>query len=60
MRKANPPTRAQRLLVLSLGKAQHHDGHHQGVVRAEQAFEGDEECDGDEIGGREVQEDVPS
>ena len=37
-------------------KAQDHDGHDQRVVGAEQAFEGDEQPDGDEIGAGDVQD----
>ena len=32
-------------------KTQHHDGHDERVVGAEQTFEGDEQADGDEVGG---------
>ena len=45
---------AQRLPLLLLGQAQHEDGQHHGVVGAEQAFEHDEQRDGDEIGRDEV------
>ena len=34
----------------SFGKAQDHDGHDQRVVGAEEAFEDDEQSDGDEVG----------
>ena len=51
MRKANAADQpiAQRLVVLGPRQAQHHDGHDQRVVGAEQALEDDEQADGGEI-----------
>ena len=40
---------AERLLLLAARQAENHDRHDQGVVRAEQSFEEDEEPDGNEI-----------
>ncbi len=45
----------QRLLVLLLRQSQHHDGHDERVVGAEQAFEHDEHADGDEVGKVEIE-----
>ena len=40
---------AEGLLLIASWQAQHHDGHDQRVVGAEEAFEGDEQGDGNEI-----------
>ena len=37
-------------------KTQHHDGHDERVVGAEQPFEGDERADGYEVGSLNVQD----
>ena len=41
---------AQRLLLLRFGKAEHQDRQHHRVVGAQQAFERDQQADGDEVG----------
>ena len=40
---------AERLLVIGPGQPEHHDGHHQRVVGAEEPFEEDEDADGSEV-----------
>jgi len=47
---------AQRLLVLAARQPQDHDGHDEGVIRAQQTFERDEQTDGDEIRRLDVQD----
>ena len=47
---------AQRLLLLRLRQAEHQDGQDHRVVGAEQAFERDEQGDGDEVGRLDVQD----
>ena len=39
----------ERLLVGAPGQAKHHDGDHERVVRAQQAFQNDQKADGDEV-----------
>jgi hypothetical protein len=50
----------QRLLVSRAWKTKNHDGHDQCVVGTEQAFKGDEQTNGDEIGAGDIQGLCPS